>query len=155
MPERIIEIIVYAMRRFQDEKNSADKLDLTSELVSKGYTESEINLSFSWIYNHLKKNLTDSNKLFETDFVEDLEYNNNENPILSDEAYGYLLQMIQLGILTEYQVDQILEKALNSGDNNINTEKVKSFIVNILFDSDKFNSAFSSYYFNRGNEHLQ
>ena len=155
MPERIIEIIVYAMRRFQDEKKSGDKLDLTSELVSNGYTESEINLSFSWIYNHLKNNTTDSKKLFEADFVEDLEYSNNENPILSDEAYGYLLQMIQLGILTEYQVDQILEKALNSGDNNINTEKVKSFIVNILFDSDKFNSAFSSYYFNRGNENLQ
>lgn len=155
MPERIIEIIVYAMRRFQDEKKSGDKLDLTSELISKGYTESEINLSFSWIYNHLKNNSTDTKKLFEADFVEDLEYNNNENPILSDEAYGYLLQMIQLGILTEYQVDQILEKALNSGDNNINTEKVKSFIVNILFDSDKFNSAFSSYYFNRGKENLQ
>ena len=155
MPERIIEIIVYAMRRFQDDKKTAEKLDLTSELTTKGYTESEINLSFSWIFNHLKRNSTDSRKMLDTDFVGDLDYSNHENPILSDEAYGYLLQMIQLGILSEYQVDQIIEKALNSGDNNINTEKVKSFIVNILFDSDKFNSAFSSYYFNRGNEHLQ
>ena len=84
-----------------------------------------------------------------------MEFNNDENPILSDEAYGYLIQMIQLGILSEYQVDQILEKALISGDEYINTEKVKSFVVNILFDSEKFNSAFSSFYFNRGNEQLQ
>ena len=155
MPERIIEIIVYAMRRFQDEKKSSEKLDLTSELTSKGYTESEINLSFSWIYDHLKKNSGDKKSLLDTELIEDLEFNNNENPILSDEAYGYLIQMIQLGILSEYQVDQILEKALVSGDEYINTEKVKSFIVNILFDSEKFNSAFSSFYFNRGNEHLQ
>ena len=154
MPERIIEIIVYAMRRFQDEKKSGEKLDLTSELTSRGYTDSEINLSFSWIYDHLKKNSGDKKSLLDTELIEDLEYN-NENPVLSDEAYGYLIQMIQLGILTEYQVDQILEKAIVSGDEFINTEKVKSFIVNILFDSEKFNSAFSSYYFNRGNEHLQ
>jgi Smg protein len=155
MPERIIEIIVYTMRRFQDEKKSGEKLDLTSELILKGYTESEINLSFSWIYNHLKKNSNDPNNLLDTEYIENFDYRDNENPILSDEAYGYLIQMIQLGILTENQVDQILEKALSSGDEYINTEKVKSLIVNILFDSDKFNSAFSSYYFNRGNDHLQ
>jgi Smg protein len=155
MPERIIEIIVYAMRRFQDDKKSSEKLDLTSELTSKGYTESEINLSFSWIYDHLKKSSADKRSLLDADLIEDIDFNNNENPILSDEAYGYLIQMIQLGILSEYQVDQILEKALISGDEYINTEKVKSFVVNILFDSEKFNSAFSSFYFNRGNEQLQ
>jgi len=155
MPERIIEIIVYAMRRFQDEKKNSEKLDLTSELSLKGYTESEINLSFSWIYDHLKKNSGDKKSLLDTELIEDLEFNNNENPVLSDEAYGYLIQMIQLGILSEYQVDQIIEKAIVSGDEYINTEKVKSFIVNILFDTEKFNSAFSSFYFNRGNEHLQ
>lgn len=155
MPERIIEIIVYAMRRFQDEKKGAEILDLTSELTAKGYTESEINLSFSWIYNHLKKNTGDKKSILNTELIEDMEFTNSENPILSDEAYGYLIQMIQLGIINEYQVDQILEKALISGDEYINTEKVKSFIVNILFDSEKYNSAFNSYYFNRGSEHLQ
>lgn len=155
MPERIIEIIVYAMRRFQDVKKSGDKNDLTSELLAKGYTDAEINLSFSWIYNHLKTTSGDTQNIDETEFIENLDYSNYHNPVLSDEAYGYLIQMIQLGILTEYQVDQILEKALDSGDEYISTEKVKSFIVNILFDSDKFNSAFSSYYFNRGNEQLQ
>ncbi len=155
MPERIIEIIVYALRKFQEDRNKKDFLDLTSELVAKGYTESEINLSFSWIYDHLKKSNSTSTYIDESDLLNEFEPEDELNPVLSDEAYGYLMQMIHLGILNEFQVDQILEKALTSGLEDINTEQVKSYIVNILFDSEKFNPAYSSYYFHRGNQHIQ
>ena len=155
MPERIIEIIVYALQRFQEDKRKDIQLDLTSELSSQGYTDSEINLSFSWIYNHLKKNSSDKKQLLDTELIEDMEFSNSENPTLTDEAYGYLIQMIQLGILSEYQVDQVLEKALVSGEEYINMDKIKSYIVNIIFDSDNFKSLFNSFYLNRGNEHLQ
>lgn len=155
MPERIIEIIVYALQRFQEDKRKDIQLDLTSELSSQGYTDSEINLSFSWIYNHLKKNSSDKKQLLDTELIEDMEFSNSESPTLTDEAYGYLIQMIQLGILSEYQVDQVLEKALVSGEEYINMDKIKSYIVNIIFDSDNFKSLFNSFYLNRGNEHLQ
>lgn len=155
MPERIIEIIVYALQRFQQDKRNDIKLDLTSELSSQGYTDSEINLSFSWIYNHLKNNSSDKKHLLDTELIDDMEFSNSENPVLTDEAYGYLIQMIQLGILSEYQVDQIMEKALVSGEEYINIDKIKSYIVNIMFDTDNFKSLFNSFYLNRGNEHLQ
>ncbi len=155
MPERIIEIIVYALRRFQEDRDKKDFLDLTSELIAKGYTESEINLSFSWIYDHLKKPVSTIKYIDELDMLNEFDSEDELNPVLSDEAYGYLMQMIQLGILNEFQVDQILEKALTSGMENINTEQVKSYIVNILFDSEKYNSAYSSYFFHRGNQHIQ
>ena len=155
MPERIIEIIVYALRRFQEDRNEKDYVDLTAELLAKGYTDSEINLSFSWIYDHLNKTVSNDIYADELELLNDFDSEDELNPVLSDEAYGYLMQMIQLGILNEFQVDQILEKALTSGRENINTEQVKSYIVNILFDSDKFNPAYSSYYFHRGNQHIQ
>jgi uncharacterized protein Smg (DUF494 family) len=154
MPERIIEIIVYTLRRFQDDRKSKDYIDLTSELIAKGYTDEEINLSFSWIFNHLKNTVFDGPYYEDLDFLDGFETDDDLNPILTDEAYGYLLQMIQLGILNEFQVEQVLEKALTSGKDNINTEQVKSYVVNILFDSDKSNSAYSSFYFNRGTELL-
>lgn len=155
MPERIIEIIVYALRRFQEDRRTKNYSDLTAELMTRGYTEAEINLSFSWIFNHLNRETASGPYYEDLDFMDDMGINDKLNPVLSDEAYGYLLQIVQLGILNELQVEQVLEKAVTSGTENINSEQVKKYVVNVLFDTGKFNAAFSSYYFNRGNVHLQ
>jgi len=155
MPERIIEIIVFALSKLRNDLWRKDYSDLTNELISKGYTESEINLSFSWIYNHLTKSTSYNDEKGDLVYWDEPESNETFNNLLSDEAYFYLLQMVQLGILNDYQVEQIFEKALTSGNENVNADQVKSLVVNVLFDSDKNKSALSSYYFNRDNNHLQ
>ena len=54
MYERVIEIIVYIVNELRSERiwEDSDKLKLISQkLADDGYTESEINYAFSWIFS--------------------------------------------------------------------------------------------------------
>ena len=71
MQERIVEIIVYLLSEIHQERRRKDKVDLTSALQLKGYTEIEINLAFSWIFEHLRK---PPSEVFNGGAGEDFEY---------------------------------------------------------------------------------
>ena len=54
MKERIVEILMYIMGEMQSNKGITD-IDL-GDLRDKGYTQSEINAAFSWLYDNLRVN---------------------------------------------------------------------------------------------------
>ncbi|MCK4755256.1 MAG: DUF494 family protein, partial [Calditrichia bacterium] len=98
MQERILEIIVYLLNELQQERKGLDKIDLTRDLLVNGYTEGEVNLAFSWIFNHLKS--TPQNRIdSDIDYTDQFEdYPEFERLIISPDAYGFLLKLIQLGV---------------------------------------------------------
>lgn len=156
MPERIIEAIIILLSKLQENQIVNAYVNLSKELSTQGYTESEINLAFSWIFNHLKKDR--SYDFQDDDFValEDEFMDDPNEQILSPEAYGYLMQIVQLGMLSDNQVEEVIEKAVEKGGSAISTDEVKSIVANVLFDSDRINNtAFNSYFYNRGIDTLQ
>ena len=76
MQERIIEIIIYLLEEFRHQQSDETYHDLSSELISRGYTEHEINYAFSWVFNHLQKKTADSQEHFK--------YSENSNRVLHD-----------------------------------------------------------------------
>ena len=98
MQERILEIIVYLLNELQQDRKGKDKIDLTRDLLLKGYTDGEVNLAFSWIFNYLKNPPQDRGNM-------DIEYNDQledypefEKLVISPDAYGFLLQLIQVAM---------------------------------------------------------
>ena len=155
MQERIIEIIVYMLSRMQQERKINEYLNLSSELEKLGYTEYEVNLAFSWIFNHLQSAPEDIRDQVQLDTGFDDMYEETTNINITAEAYGYLMQLLHLGVISDMQLEEVMDRASEMENDNITSDDVKSIVSNIIFDSQKFNTAYNSFFFNRGSDNIQ
>ena len=154
MQERIIEIIVYLLTELQQDWNQKERIDLTSVLQLKGYTDIEINLAFSWIFKHLQKpavNRLNNRNSLDQDLndIPDI-----EQLVISPDAYGYLIQLIHLGIMKDHEMDIFVERALAFGKDDISVDDLKSIVASIIFDIDNHTS-FNGYSLYHGDVPLQ
>ena len=144
MQERIIEIIVHLLIELQQERNQIEKVDLTRSLLAKKYTDGEINLAFSWIFDYLKnppQDRIDSDSEYSDQLDEFPEF---EKLVISSEAYGFLLQLIQLGVIKENDIEVFVERAVAFGKDDLSVDDMKSIIATILFGLDS-RSSFNGY----------
>ena len=154
MQERIVEIIVYLLTELQQDWNQKARTNLTSALQFKGYTDVEINLAFSWIFKHLRQPSVER-------FRGKLEINEDPEPlpdieqlVITPDAYGYLVQLIHLGIMKDDEMDKFVERALAIGKDDISVDDLKSIVASIIFDMDNHTS-FNGYSLYHGDVPLQ
>jgi uncharacterized protein Smg (DUF494 family) len=131
MQERIVEIIVYLVNELNSNKQLSD-VDVTS-LTRDGYTQTEISTAFSWVFERISagqalvppsESRNDSHRIL----------NNAEIMVIDPEAYGYLLQCRQLSLLTNNDIETIIERIMAAGFSRIGLPEVKSFVAGLLFD---------------------
>ena len=134
MQERIIEIIIYLLEQFQQKRNKDSSTDLSKELVSRGYTDNEINLAFSWVTNHMQTQTTETELNYAMDFGDEI--TDLEKLVITPEAYGYLIQIYHLGMLKEYDIEDVIDRALSKGSNHITLDDVKAVAASLIFDSE-------------------
>ncbi len=151
MQERLIEIIVYLLEEFKQPQNSDNYKDLSKELISKGYTESEISLAFSWIFNHMQQQQAGLDDEFTYSPTSSRILHDVERLIITAEAYGYLLQMRHLGLLSDYDLELVIERALSLGTSSITIEDVKSIAASLIFGADSNSSSFDGFFFQGSN----
>lgn len=130
MFERIIEIIVFVISELQSKQNITD-VDLM-QLQNLGYTNSEISTAFSW--------LADKYDFEQLDEMRDFSSVNSyrllhevEEEMFTKEAYGELIQMQTLKLISNEQIESIIERALFSSHTQIDSSKLKQLIANIVF----------------------
>jgi uncharacterized protein Smg (DUF494 family) len=131
MQDKIIEIIVYILSEIKDRKQ-LNEIDLDM-LTKNGYTEKEINTAFAWLYTRIKhgENIftgkKDSHK--SKRFFDEAEKN-----VLTTEALGYLISLMELGLLSEVDEELILDKIFYSGLQNIEKAELKNIIASLILD---------------------
>lgn len=151
MQERIIEIIIYLLEEFKKQHSKENYLDFSKVLTSRGYTESEINLGFSWILNHLRNKNSDLKDEFHYEVDADLILNDLDEMIISADAYGYILQLWHLGLLTDFDLELIIEKAMTSGTMAMTIDDIKSISASLIFGSD-LNNSWDGFFFVQGSD---
>lgn len=133
MQDKIIEIIVYILSEIK-EINQLSEIDINL-LSDKGYSDSEINTAFAWIFSKLDegelvfKNETDvtrSHRIF----------NLVEDKIFTVDAKGYLLLLRELGLLSDLDIDLVVEKVFLSGYQRIGIKELKKFIASLILNSE-------------------
>jgi uncharacterized protein Smg (DUF494 family) len=131
MQEKIIEIIVYILGEIKNRKQISD-IDF-KKLSKIGYTESEINTAFAWIYSKInqgenifqeKKRSVKSKRFFH-------EFEKN---ILTTEARGYLISLMELGLLSDTDEEVILDRIFYSGFENIGKAELKALVASLILD---------------------
>jgi Smg protein len=133
MQDKVIEIIVYVLSEIKEIKQ-LDEINV-NELTDKGYSDSEINTAFAWIFSKLdegklifkeENGKTKSHRLF----------NLTENKIFSVESKGYLLMLRELGLMNDLDIDLVIERVILSGYQKIKLKDLKKFIASFILNSE-------------------
>lgn len=125
MFDRILEIIAYLIEEYKSTK-ILDKVDLNT-LKSFGYTDLEINTALAWVFTKIVYGETvfkDSDKTKSVRF-----FNKQETRLFTPEALGYIIQLRELGLLSENDVEQLMDRVLISGYVKINLSDIKNIII--------------------------
>src|SRR5512140_1581505 len=109
MHERIVEIILFLVNELKSNKQLSE-VDV-SLLSQNGYTQSEISTAFSWLFERLSvgepivapgKAGSASHRML----------NDAERMVIQSDAFGYLLQCHQLGLLNNDDMEIIIERIM-------------------------------------------
>ncbi len=136
--EKIIEIIVFLLSELKNNKQLTE-VDM-HKLENLGYTQNEINTAFSWVYSKIyagEKIFVEKQKENNSQrFLHDLEQN-----IISPEAYGYLIQLKELGLINNMDIDLIIDKIMVSSYSRVEEPDMKLIIANYLLDIDEMHDS--------------
>jgi len=132
MERHIVEILVILMREYPEGAIRPDEFEpLANDLIGLGYTQQEIEAALFWFYN--RQEIRSQSRIedhFESGAFRFL--HDAERSVLSTEAYGYLIELHQLGLITLSDMDSIIERAVMIGGRKIDIDEIKSFIAAMI-----------------------
>jgi uncharacterized protein Smg (DUF494 family) len=131
---RLVEILLILLNEIKQSGMEKERMEfLSHELMNRGYSEQEISTAFSWIIERLSTSAevpTPNPKSFRV--LHDI-----EKIFISKEAYGFLLQLISLGLLSQSDFERVVERALLEFQPNLGSESIKPIIAEVLFGENE------------------
>ena len=144
--ERIMEIVFFLLSEIKEDKPLAE-IDL-KPLSVRGFSEIEISTAFSWLIDKFsqggedplilsvpfgkKQSILGSTK----DLASFRVYHEIESSVIAKEARGFMMQMLELGILTDSDVEFMIDRIMLSGAQSASLDEVKDFVTSMLFHFD-------------------
>lgn len=133
MQERIVEIILFLVNELRLNKRLND-VDVNS-LTREGYSQSEISSAFSWIFERLSLGQPLSENMSGARTSHRI-LNDAERLIIAADAYGYLIQCQQLGLLSNADVELMIERIMMAGFASVGVSEMKSFVAGFIFERE-------------------
>jgi len=146
MQERLIDIIIYLLEEFQHPKPKESYKDLSKELKDQGYSEPEINFAFSWVLNIFQNRQQNSKNEFEYLAGSTRVLHEVEKMVIAPDAYGYLLQIRHLNLISDSDMELILDRAMTMGTTSVDLEDIKALAASIIFESENGSGVAGFYY---------
>lgn len=135
MHERINQIIDFLMDKIARRRDPIGiSLEaLSQQLLQKGYTEGEINKAVEWVIMNLNQDQvggTVRGRGVPPPALRILVP--EERHFFAEDAYGYLIQLQSLGIISPIHIEQVLERCFMMGLNRVELEDVKLVVTQVL-----------------------
>ncbi|MEP7236123.1 MAG: DUF494 family protein [Ignavibacteriota bacterium] len=141
---RVMEIILFLVGEMRRNKQLGE-IDL-GKLADRGYTETEVSTAFSWLFDKMSLSVTQSNvtqlpKHMAAGTAPFRIYHELEQSFLSAEARGYLIQLRELGLLSDSEMELLIDRLWFAGSAEVGMESVRDLATAIIFDfSDASNT---------------
>ena len=134
MERHIVEILAILLKEYPEGGITPDDFEpIANNLIGLGYTHQEIEAALFWFYNRNEMQFQNrSVNNFSKDSFRFL--HDAERHVISPEAYGYLIELQQLGLINLTEMDQIIERAVMLGGRRIDVDEVKMFIAAIIME---------------------
>jgi len=147
--ERIMEIILFLLSEIRADK-ALMEIDL-KPLSVRGFSETEISTAFSWLIDKYalgpsgddpiilavpfgkRSSLDPSKSSAEAGFRV---YHEAERIVIAPEAQGFLLQMVELGLMSDSDMEFLVDRIMLSGIPTATLDDVKMLVSSTVFNFD-------------------
>jgi uncharacterized protein Smg (DUF494 family) len=133
MQEKIVEILIYLIGELQKNTPIAE-IDL-SILSKSGYTPAEISTAFTWLYEKIERGeniiIDQSTRSPHSQRI----LHDAERMVITPEAFGYLIQMRELGIISDIDIEVIIDRVMMSGYFSVDVEEMKSQAAALVLEN--------------------
>lgn len=131
MLTRLMDLVVLVAELSQDGDKSYRDLD--EELATRGYTAEEIEQAMFWFSSRSdtperERVLLPSGAVRVPSELERMS--------VSGESYGYLLRLLNLGIMDLDQFERVIARAIPVGAEKIHVNEVKAIACSVVFNRD-------------------
>jgi uncharacterized protein Smg (DUF494 family) len=134
MKEKVVEILIYLMTAIHDNKR-LNEIDL-DDLRKRGYTQTEISAAFSWLHENMPSTRSKPESSGHAGGSSRRVFHEAERMVLTNEGQGYLIQLSELGILTQHDLETVIERAMLSGYEQLSVIEIKELVASVLFARD-------------------
>lgn len=153
MERHIVEILAILIREYPEGAITPDDFEpIANNLIGLGYTQQEIETALYWFYNRQElRQHSKPDDQFGRDSFRFL--HDAERQIISPEAYGYLIELQQLGLINLTEMDTIIERAVLLGGRRIDANEMKMFIAAFIMEQySQFSPAMQTVMFKTSSE---
>jgi len=137
MDERLVEIIISIVDRLVDKSVSSKTVEsLTHTLITEGYGIGEINTAFMWLYHTVDESFFEEGTVIPEYGIKSTlrMLNDFEKSLITPQAYGYILQLSQLGLLDDLQIEELIERAIYTCVETVELNDVKRIVPSIILE---------------------
>ena len=146
MREKIVEIIVYLMSELRD-NIPLGEIDL-SVLTNSGYTQTEISTAFSWLSDKITMGENLVTEISKSSPHSHRVLHEAERLVFTPEAYGYLIQLRELRLISEEDIETVIDRVMLADYSTAGVQETKSIIASILLEGDDSHNTGSRIMFN-------
>jgi uncharacterized protein Smg (DUF494 family) len=132
MLSRLMDLVVLVAELTKE--NDRSYKDLDQELATRGYSPDEIERAVFWYSSRgdsLEEEKIELHSKYSVRVLSEW-----ERLSLCSECYGYLLRLLNLGIIDDEQFEKIIARAIPVGPEKIQLNDVKAIACSILFNRD-------------------
>lgn len=131
---QLIDLIVYMARQY-NQGTPLRKLSVNDEMKEQ-YNKSEISAAYSYLYEHFSSSEKRADSAYGSGAGTVRILHLAERMILSKEAYGYLLDLSNLNLLSVSDMEQIIEKVMLHASHRIELPEMKKVVSGFLLTND-------------------
>jgi uncharacterized protein Smg (DUF494 family) len=135
--ERLVELIIAIVDRLVDHEISSQTVEgLTQSLIADGYNVGEINTAFMWLYHTVDESFFEEGRILPQYGPKDTlrMLNDFEKSLITPQAYGYILQLSQLGLLDDLQIEELIERAIYTCNDMVELNDLKRLVPSIILE---------------------
>jgi len=132
--DRILEIVFYLVQYVQTHDGSLAHLDdISKSLRNLGFTESEISSAYGWFLEEVQSRT--EKFVFNRDVGNDRPrvFSEVEKQQIAADAQGYLIQVYQMGLLSDEEFELAVERAMLMAPDKVDLSSVKMIASTLLF----------------------
>jgi len=153
MQNNVIDIIIHLIRNIEIGK----RLNEVSIDQLKGYDRAEISAAYSWIIQKKESGELDTilnrhKKGKKKNATPHRVLHIAERMMIAPEAYGYLLELLNFGLLDHIAMERIIESVMLQSTERITLDKMKTVVANVFFEKE--NNILNSSFLLKGNESI-
>lgn len=131
---KILEIVVYLIDHIRaNQGHLSDMDDVSSDLRSMGYTDNEISSAYCWVMDRYGS----TDQVFFSEFPDEHNsvriFTNAERYQFEADSQGFLLKLVNLGLVDDEQMEMILDRGAMLGPKPVTLDQMKLIASSFVF----------------------